>query len=179
MIPRSGDGDVVEPRLGVERGRGQKAGGRNTDGARLAVAVLAGTVGGAAVGVNLAEVGAANHLQSIWRPADGPAVVGHRAVAPPGEARAGADRHTVGSGSSLIPRSGDGDVVVPRLGVERGRGQNAGGRNTDGARLAVAVRAGTVGGAAVGVNLAEGGAAQNAEPCGAGQAAVQSTESMW
>ena len=49
MIPPSGDGDVVVARLGVELGRGQIADGRNADDARLAVAVLAVAVGGAAI----------------------------------------------------------------------------------------------------------------------------------
>ena len=44
MIPRSVDGDVVVPGLGVELGRGQKAGRRNADGARLAVAVVVAVI---------------------------------------------------------------------------------------------------------------------------------------
>ena len=54
MIPAAADRDVVKAILGLERRRGERAGGVGPDGARFVVAVGSGTVGDAAVRVDLA-----------------------------------------------------------------------------------------------------------------------------
>ena len=63
MITGAADGDIVTATLSVELGGGQIACGADGDGAGLAVAVRAHAVGGAAVRVNLAEVGPNNDTE--------------------------------------------------------------------------------------------------------------------
>ena len=126
LIPGAANIHPVIPGLGVELCCGHEPGRSNADGAGLAVAVRALAVGGAAVRVDLAEVGADGDGERTitWRgrgrrrrgrPADGPSGAGQRAIAPPREKRAGSDRDAVGSGAALSPGAANVHPVMLRL----------------------------------------------------------------
>ena len=136
MVLGPADDDVVMSGLGVKLCCGHQTGCSYPDGARLVVAVLARAVGGA-VRVDLAEVasnydtqrplfelvggGVVSELvvgvgvhgrgRGASSPADGPAVVRHRAIAPPRERRARSHRDAVGSRAALAPGPADDDGV--------------------------------------------------------------------
>ena len=95
--------------------------GDDADGAALVVAVHAGSIGDAVArdGTVLRplgddEVGARRRRRGRGGggQADGPPVVGHAAIAVPGERRAGVDGYVAGTRGPLIPSPGKRNIVV-------------------------------------------------------------------
>ena len=137
---------MVAAALGIELVCSQRTSNIDADGAELVVAVIARTVSGAPVSVDLTNVGTAHDAETNDRgPADGPPDLVDAVIAVPREGRTDVDGNVVRAGGPLVLLAIDGDVVAAWLGAKLGGGEGAGVVHQDGAAFTMPIVLGTVG----------------------------------